>query len=413
MSNHTDKPLNVSPVTKQSQSISELEFVITPITIPTQISSKQFASLIKTANDSGSFNISLEFKSISQNTQQNPNLSLPTVRLTDLPKLTTAIEKRNTIHSVIADGGSIKNVDVTSMLFASNSNQFSNLLSCSTPIKSTVDDKGEFHVSHSDSLEKCQLNTLIVFNDDTTPSKTPGKRSMLIENNCRTAERTLIASDRDHSRNVQKSKSFNRSWTPITVAKLAVRRNSRNTRRSKVFKFFTQKRPTPKLLFRHSTKKRRPSQNVRHCNDGVPSDDTDRSASLFADLGCIPLLTTENVNGFSHRADTHHHESNDLDFSFVCEPSTSDIEADELDYSAANAAQASQLSGDTSKLVITIDRCLSNFDQNTDYIEAQDKVKRFPRKLSKSGCLSNSFVRQSCSKFEKKLCSSNGLTGVS
>lgn len=416
MSNQTDELTAVSPVTKQSQPASELKFVITSITIPTQLSSEQFASLIKTANDSGSFNISLEFKSISQNTQKKSKSSSSTIQLTDLSTLTTAIDNRNTIHSVIAGNDSIKNVDVTSILFTSDNKPFSSLLSCSTPIKPTIANDSPSELKLSYSWENSQLDAMVV----TPPSiddncERPGKDSMSTEQCHVAAERTLIASDCDHSRNADKSKSFNRSHTPITVAKLAVRRNSRNTRRSKVFKFFTQNRRTPKSLFRQSAKKKMSQQNVRYRNDGDPSDNTSRSAFPFTDLGCLPMLTTENVNGFA-RTENDLYDPNDLDFSFVCEPSTSDIEADALDLGVVvdtDQQVVAQSSADTSKLVITIDRCLSNFEQNTEYVEAHENVKSFPRKLSKSDHLGNTFVRRRCSKFEKITASSKGLTCVS
>lgn len=284
-------------------SLAEIKFVITSVVVPQ--STSKFAALIKNANDSETFNASLENKSIcSKNDLKN-------IHLGDM----SAVDENDGTHSDVIN---VNNVNVigknTSDISGENepagtvpmdiSNEsYTNLEGCvtsSTPVKL---------IAESDYSETYKLNLHTPPDDASFIDSDPEPIRKDECNNPDDNSETLKCND-DNANGITPKDFFFKKPLQSTI-----RRHKKILQE----KFFT-----------HRRKKKSRLQYEKRSSEYENIYDSDSSRSVspmsrYKELGCKPLLVTENVKRFCDNAEW----DDNFDFSFVCEPSTSDIENDD------------------------------------------------------------------------------------
>lgn len=368
--------------------IGEFKFVITPT--PSTSSMKKFTSLLKTANDSGSFNISLEFKSILQQQPINNKIQSNNEIALIISSDNSAVAADNKVYPVdVIDDDSIKNISdatIITLFAAANHNQsnkqFSNILSCSTPIKSINPIDNNVQLSQNNIDMNGNQNSLTYHSVNCLPEHIDDDDL---------GQQTLNQIDNNNSNYVENDKKINLHFTPInkcngkSLRSLSVRRNHLYSSKStKVLKFFQQKRRSifrtssmkckKKLLrlgFKSNGGKQTENKELLNCSIVV-------SPSPTKELDCFPLLTQENVKHFYGNDEML---SNELDFSFVCEPSISDVEDDDIQFIQLSTTRK-KFPANSSQLVSIIDKCLSiDFEDNSKHLNKNKFVSNLPLRL--------------------------------
>lgn len=291
-------------------SLAEIKFIITSVVVPQ--STSKFAALIKNANDSETFDTSLENKSIGAKIDVNK------IHQDDVSAVDASV---NTNSDII------------------NTNNENDEISGNTYVS------GEYH-----SVETIPMDTS---NDSYTDlkgsvtSSTPvkwmgdGYESETYKLNLHTPPKDASFIDSDHEPNEQDESNTpqaivlydvldnetlkytydNGSTTPKEFSfkkpiQSTLRRHKKMLKEAKVLKFFTNRR---------RKKSRLQYYEKRSSNYDSDSSRSTSPMSKCNELGCTPLLVTENVQRFCDNAEW----GDDFDFSFICEPSTSDLENDD------------------------------------------------------------------------------------
>ncbi|XP_037036459.1 regulator of G-protein signaling loco isoform X2 [Bradysia coprophila] len=285
-------------------SLAEIKFIITSVVAPQ--STSKFATLIKNANDSETFNTSLENKTIfAKNDFNNINLS---VDATIDSKCDIANGNNTSVSE--DDHSADPPMDISN-------DSYTNLkgsVTSSTPVKAT-DDSGvqaytlnlhtppedasfidaDFEVIHRDEVNSPLATNILNESDDET----------LKHDNCNNNIEGTTPNDFLFKKPLQST----------------LRRHKKLLKEQGVLRFFTYRR----------RKKSRLQYEQRSTKSEVDySSDSSRSVSPMSkchELGCTPLLVAENIRRFNENGDMEW--GDDFDFSYICEPSTSDAENDD------------------------------------------------------------------------------------
>lgn len=293
-------------------SLAEIKFIITSVAVPAPQSTSKFAALIKNANDSETFNTSLENKSIFakndlKNIHQSDDVS--------------AVDKNSGENSDIIN---IKNVisdaDATSITAEDHfadaipmDTSYTDLwgsVTSSTPVKV---------VSENSQQETYKLNLHTPPED---ASFIDSDLESIVQDQCNIPLNDVYdGSDNEtlkyNNNNVNIDGMTPKEFSFKKPLQSTLRRHKKMLKEPGVLKFFTcRRRKKSRLQY---------EKRSSNCENVYDSDSSSRSTSPFSkynELGCTPLLVTENVKRFNQ----NHEWGDDFDFSFICEPSTSDVE---------------------------------------------------------------------------------------
>lgn len=346
-----------------------IKIIIQSLTVQSNASGSTkipFEALIQGANDSASFDTSLEFKSLPLSRQDRAPTSVATnatsfhktvhgfeymeelrqrlnknigTNAKDLPSKTPLVDKKNLIDAM---------PKTTCQKFKNTTNVTAKRLpKCSTPFRlkrpSQLDlqtppadarfiDSENESVDGENALMDVSTTTVESADDDDAQNQTLVKCFSLTPDSCRQLS-TRIAGSRTttsvpnspkHKRGGNSMSSFrvNRSSivSPLEESPLRRQRNVKIKNSS----FFNLFRSTP-VVSKSSTENPNLSETCTKLRqllaNAEDSDDTE--------LGCAPLLARENVNQLSREKTMDWSEN--LEFSFICEPSHSDADIDDDD----------------------------------------------------------------------------------
>lgn len=292
-------------------SLAEIKFIITSVVVPQ--STSKFAALIKNANDSGTFNTSLENKSIFvQNDLKNIHQGGDTsTTCTDANSDIINVNKVDVISDTASISGEKHSSEILPMNTSSDS--YTNLkgsVTSSTPVKS-VSEGGHFEPYRLDLHTPPEDASFI--DSDIEPFQQDECKTPLANN----------VDDNVSDDETLKYNHHNDGLTPKDFSfkkplQSSLRRHKRMLKEPRVLKFFTSRR-------RKKTRQQHEQRSSR-CETVYDSDSSrSTSPSKYNELGCKPLLVAENIKRFYKSQEW----GDDFDFSFICEPSTSDLENDD------------------------------------------------------------------------------------
>lgn len=273
-------------------SLAEIKFIITSVVVPQ--STSKFAALIKNANDSDTFRTSFENKTIfARNDFEH-------IRKSD-ESLTDAAD--------IIDSTSISTETVPMDISNDSFSQLKGSATSSTPVK-FVERK---------SMEEYKL-------DLHSPPDDASFIDSDLEDECNVVLRRHIASESD-----DETLKNNPDATPTKFffkkpLQSTLRRHKKMLKKPKLLKFFTNRR-------RRKSSKLQRSDKCSAVDDSDESSRSTSSMSKYSELGCTPLLLTDNINRLYESKYKQTEWGEDFDFSFICEPSTSDVEDDQYERS--------------------------------------------------------------------------------
>lgn len=287
-------------------SLAEIKFIITSVVVPQ--STSKFAALIKNANDSETFNTSLENKTICA------KIELKNVHRSDVSVDASAGTNSDIINllknvNVISDNAYISGEDhsVETIPMDTSNDSYTNLKSSvtsSTPVKLT---------SESSPSETYQLNL-----------HTPPEDASFIDSDHEPVQQLADVSNNETLKYTHDNGTTPKEFTFKKPIQSTLRRHKKLLKEPKVLKFFTNRR----------RKKSRLQYEQRSSKYDSDSSRSTSPLSRYHELGCTPLLVTENIQRLYDNAEW----GDDFDFSFICEPSTSDLENDDENVDSLNTS---------------------------------------------------------------------------
>lgn len=297
-------------------SLAEIKFIIKSVVVPQ--STSKFAALIKNANDSETFNTSLENKSIGTKIDSNNIHKGEMSTIEPSTNTNSDIININNVY-IVSNNEVISGEDhfSESIHMDTSNDSYSKLKDCvtsSTPVKlSSVTNQSE----NRSETYKLNLHTPpedTSFIDSDNESMEPDKCNTTIavdfynSTDTETLRNASIgASNAENNINIMTPEEF--SFKKPQQSSLS--RHKKMLKEPRVLKFFTNRRRKKSKL------------NNDHCDS-----DSSRSTSpmsRYNELGCSPLLVTENIKRIYKNMEW----GDDFDFSYICEPSTSDLENDD------------------------------------------------------------------------------------
>lgn len=288
-------------------SLAEIKFIITSVVVPQ--STSKFAALIKNANDSETFNTSLENKTIFAKND------FKMIHGSDVPVVANVDS-----HCDITSGNNLSKEDHSAYPMDVSNDSYSNLkgsVTSSTPVKVTDDNS---------PMEVCSLNL-----------HTPPEDASFIDDDFEVIHQDEVnspqAANIPNETDDETLKHTNEGTTPNEFSfkkplQSTLRRHKKMLKERGVLKFFT---------YRRRRKSRIQYDQRSSKSENGDSSDSSRSVSPMSkcyELGCTPLLVTENIQRFYQNENMEW--GDDFDFSYICEPSTSDAENDDGNLNSLN-----------------------------------------------------------------------------
>lgn len=317
---------------------------------------KMFKSLIQRANDSGSMDTSLEYKSLC--IDRTPQRTVPYVdelreilkenqhrtklSLTDSCGTPTKMPFTNRKNLPDASTNTPKN-DVKVACDKCDTK----ILNKKMPASSTPYRPKHDHENNNNCERECNLMTPTTdvrsIEFDSYDDKTLVKCFSLTRASCRRMASLRKSSKKPNDetspifeRRSLFTSSFNASnrSSIIGPTELSPLRRQTNikVKNNKIFNFFRSSKTG-------RTSPRPESDLTQTCNDLTQL--LDKSNQNLDELGCVPLLTKDNIDLYTSTGadcDKTIDWGNNFEFSYICEPSTSDIDEDN-EYSSKNESQ--------------------------------------------------------------------------
>ncbi len=286
-------------------SLAEIKFIITSVAVPQ--STSKFAALIKNANDSATFNTSLENKSIFVKNDVN-NMHQRDVSMNANSETINDVSVISDINTPITGED---NSNETIAIDESN-DSYTNLkgaVTSSTPVKV---------VEESNPPDAYKLN-LHTPPEDASFIDSDSEPNQQDEGNINLRNYIFDEASDNETLKHSNQKANIDGMTPKEFSfkkplHSTLRRHKKLLNGPRVLKFFTNPR-RKKSRLQHE-------KRSSECENTYDSDSSSSTSPMYIELGCKPLLVHENIKRFYENAEW----GDDFDFSFICEPSTSDAE---------------------------------------------------------------------------------------